>query len=868
MTSAESTWARQGSGKLSGSEWESLRTWFESWSRLATQERGSFFQADVVQASGISQGTFHRLVRPFLEDGRLADLGHLRGYARTGIGNVVTLADLMDLARRCVDPSIQAKRGRPPVEKDRRIERITEGQYQDMQTVARLIAEEVKGDPTEWRGVGGAYFSWDASAGAGAAGAWDLAAKVAQWTEDRHRAKAEVKGRRWDSSQAKASVVKYAGASNRLLDLAATHGILAQNLRHSEAYNVHAAEWEPRIQRWSEGLARRWKARKGTRRKIRSGCRTLALYATRSGSVDPKATDWVAVRDAIVADRERGAITYDVMTWARRVYRYVWDRLGDRPEGSEWRTAPQARTRLVDGRAISAAAQAEADFSLWTTGGGRHAAGLVSGDYGLGRWLRWATARNRGALWAGALPDRAWPRPTAEERRRLRRKPDLFKLTRRVAKKRLELFALVAGWLEREKGVDWSVEDPTRLVDPTFAYEFVAWCADRLGFDDDKSSTGAQALFALATLASPFLEAAAFDLGDVQLADEMRDASDALKEIAIEAQAEERKKIHLIAALWDAGTGKGGWTRLLELRDLLIADAEEAAGCAVAEQIARIEAGTFKPIKSESWALAIRAAVLITMMRKVPVRVRAVSDLELRWWQNVSSHGGRRRTQPWEGAIRLSFPQVAMKSKREFSPWLISPSQVGDEHHERILRRDVLEVYFMGGGARDRILAVDGKPMLSPYVFPATASRGGGHGTSQDDRLAGGFRWEEGSISSHFSKVVLDHAEKMGMDRAALEAQWGATSLHVLRLLYGTYWANVNLMACSLMLQHANTRVTQEKYCALTAADIDLELGQEPSVPMPGESEDVEDLRRQNGELRAQIQALSDLVSRISKVAA
>lgn len=814
------------SDESAADSWAELDAAFDAWTMEQTRTRGRFFQKDARATLQLSKADLKRLMTTYLQEGRLQDLGHLMGYARTGTAVDVTLADLMEVAEAHVEEGYRAPRGRPATQENRRVDQLSPGQYSDIRTVAHLVAEELTGDRSNWAGVGAVWFSWDPAAGDGAAGAWDILKHVETWVHRRAQAKAEVAGRSWEPSQSEAAVKKYRSALGTLLNLATTKGALPETVRHSQAYNVHAAEWEPLIRTWSERLSQRQNAASGTRRKIRQGLRTLALYATRAGATDPRETDWLAIRDEIRADYEREAITYDIMYWARSVYRTIRGRMIRKPQGSDWSGLQDTRTMIVSSRAIRSVLKDEDAWSDWGL------PGLTDGPYGLRRWLAWATATNSRALKAAGLPSREWPRPTPAEERRLRRKPDLFQLTLGVARMRLANFALVAGWLQENREVDWGVSDATVLVDPDNASAFASWCAERNGNEEGKSTLGSAVLFALATLASPYLESVACQHGNLPLADRLRAHSDELKKYALEAQEEERKRIEYIASLWDAGrTGKasGGWLRLIELRDLLIEDAEAAAGgLTIAEQVEAIRAGSFVPVQPEAWAIAIRGAVLIMVLRKIPLRRLTVCRLTTSMWMSVSARRGRgAESGPWEGAIRIEVPKKLMKSKRPFAPWLIRQEHVGDPYHEDILRRDVLELYWMPGGARERVLTIDDKPQFSRYVFPAIASRGGGHGITQEEREERQYRWGAGSLSSHFSSLVLGHAERLGMDRRALEQTWGATAIHVIRLLFGTHWAPVRLLDASRMLQHANIHVTEQKYCARSAEDVDLEIAPE-----------------------------------------
>lgn len=47
--------------------------------------------------------------------------------------------------------------------------------------------------------------------------------------------------------------------------------------------------------------------------------------------------------------------------------------------------------------------------------------------------------------------------------------------------------------------------------------------------------------------------------------------------------------------------------------------------------------------------------------------------------------------------------------------------------------------------------------------------------------------------------------------------------LHVVRLLYGTYWAPKRLTEAALMLPHATSTITARPYCGLTSERVALE---------------------------------------------
>lgn len=460
---------------------------------------------------------------------------------------------------------------------------------------------------------------------------------------------------------------------------------------------------------------------------------------------------------------------------------------------------------------------------------------MVESPYGLRGWLRWATARKGSELACDDLPKREWPRPTDAQRLKAENRPGFLRLEPGVAENRLHNFSLMAGWTEREDQIDWATEDLRRLVDPKRMLRFGRYLAR--GRDGCSLASGIS--FSLATLASPFLEAKALAQGDTELADQMRDAASDLKVQGKDWQDKDGPKdIWRIESLWDGGKDRGGWPRLLQLRNLMIEKAEQRAGMSIQEQITHIRNGG-APFGA-TWAVAIRMAVLITLIRTVPLRGRSLAELTLDMWQSrpAGPWSAGVPLEPWQGGIYVECPTHVMKSKRVFVAPLSQMKSVGDKARERVLRRDVLELYFMAGGARYEILSVcehalqkdkrvvtDRTVYESIYVFPAMARRGGGHGTEHQDRVKKQFRWDEGALSTHFSDTVLRYAAELGLDRAALEAEWGATSIHVIRLLFGTYWAGRKgkLVQASVMLGHASVSITADKYVAKDAGELDLE---------------------------------------------
>ena len=804
-------------------QWEAKLAEAREWARAETRRYGRFRQKDLAGALSVGGGTPAR-IRAILEaEGTIVRLGERAGWAALGVvKGEVTAADLLRLAERHFDAfAANRERGRRGDVDGRQVSSLTQSQVKDIKTVLRLVAEYAgDGDLTA---VGGPWWGWDE-----ADGDWAIVPRVRDWSDERARERATRRGKAWNPESNASSRSKSATSVRLILDLAATHGLLDRDSIDGRDTVVHAPEWQPIVDRWEKLLLQRSGRRSS--RKIRMGLRTLARYATKRGYLDPRKADWNRIRESLIHDHQQEILSYDPFWQARWAYNELRD--AKEVDGRLWQTYQSGRVSLV-GKGDAAKAARTGDFSGWVVEDGRPAAGLVEGPFGLAAWRKWATLSTAGALERAGLPHRARPRPTPAERRSDLRIAQPFKLSVSTLLPRLNMFSLLAGWATRERGMDWTVHTLVDLVDPElvqgFAMDRTAGRKRVITPEGDLASSVAQHVaFALATLASPFLEAQALKNDDRELADRLRKASDELKELGIQCEAESVKDKWAIVEAWRGDSGRSGWHQLGELRDRLIVEAEEqAGGLSLPEQIEAIRSGRFTP--SCSWAIAVRDAVMISFLRVIPVRVRALVNLTTNDWES----DGR----PWEGAIRTRFPRIINKNGRPFRPRLIHPDAVGDPRRERDFRRDLWELYWMETGARDEILTAkvndDRFVYSSPYVFPALARRGGGHGTRIEDRAEKGFRYGEGSWSNHFSTIVLRYAEELGMNRQTLERLWGATSSHVTRLLFGSHWANVRgaLKLASVMLHHKDSRITEARYCAVDESRVDLQGAALPPDP-------------------------------------
>lgn len=803
-----------------------------------------------------------QLVWQFEGEGKVAFLGQRFGFAWLGVvPEAVTLAGLLAFAEAHKDEDkSSARRGRSTFEDRLALETLTSSQHEKIKTAAGLVADYAgDGDP---EAVGMEWFSWDPTGGPEGRGDWSILVQVADWADDRSRRKKEAKGEKWTRKKGKSTRDAAVTGMRNLLDLAANHGLLERSEHFAAEFETYAGEWAPEVAAWVDEVVER---NDGTApRKIRKGVRILALYASRRNEFSLDATNWEAVRSDVEAAHASGELSKQ----QRDAARYVWRRTPGLQEALPWETIRDRRTGLVPNAAITAVVE-ERDFSGWVDASGEPLTELVDGEFGLRKWVDWATLPGE-ELDLRGLPPREWPRPTDKQTKYMeewrQKGKDAFRCADSTLRSRLERINLLAGWAAERGKFDGGERGLDALCAPDLMAEYSRWRARQAakdGYDpeaeaEDRTFGRAGLARALAKIASPYLEAVALQRGDTDRADTLQEHSSVLKKYAYRQQSIENqcKDIQEIYAAWSAG-GRDGYLKLIDLCDLFVEEAEAEAGLSLEEAVEAIEAGEYRP--NLSWAIAIRGAVLVNVLRKVPLRAKTTSLLTLEDWHNLATRPEEfgRELKEWEGAIQLRIPGHKMKGRRKFEPAYIQEEHVGDPHHETMARRLILRAYFMDGGARDRLLETDEGRKTSPYVFPACAAKG--RGKDGEDREEG-ERWKQASISAWFHRNVAKRAADLDLDLNRLDQQYGALGLHVIRLLYGSHFVQTHPLQTSLMLSHQSMEFTVKLYSGLTEKQASLEVGPEE---MDGQSdrrqarnEHEVALLRENRELRQRMAKL------------
>jgi hypothetical protein len=783
-----------------------------------------------------------------------------------------TLEDLLALAREHTDAAHEAPRGRKALDANREIRTLTQSQFADIERVVTLVATRTLGAQGSPRNISGALLQWNTSA-RGGQGEWALAEVVRRITREQHREKhvARKPETPWRPDMAEESVTKNVGAVQNLMFLAATHGLVDRVTRAAPAgAYLYFPAWVPTLERWIRWMTHRDGA--GNPPRVSVGARVLATYATRIGFGTPRETDWLAVRDLIIADAEAGALPNHKAIAARWVWRSVVERLGPRLRLSaayEWPLDSKDAISLVGSRAVEAAAVADVgpaqrNFSGWLLPDGRFAAGLVEGPYGLRRWAAWSTLDDlKLRVHAPPLPRRAWHWESAFGTRRKGAAPR--QVASETLKVRLHMFAYLAGYAARLQGVDWSHPDAPGLLlfaEPNFIEGFVQWV---LSLPEDvrgnRYTQLSQRVRTIAWLINGFLASQAELENDEERLSALRQSYNAIESLAAEIpmprhldRREVAAKVLATAEGWKGGDGVDGIRKIERLICCLESElTRQARGRTVDEQIADIRAGTFAP--GPSWGKTLRLMVVLIIAERLPFRGGTLAQLELCDWRNLpvgptqQALASRDQLPLWEGQLGLDVPGYKMKSKRAFPGRLIqaefvrTTEQQGDATRERRLRRDLLELWFMAGGGRDicrtRTDARTGDRVIEEvsWLFPDSVGDDDGQKRARPmsrGHAAKGRRinakpgqWRRTRLSAAFARAVRKHAGALQINLKALKVISGALGYHTVRRLFGSYWARVNLLLCSRLLDHTNVKLTAEIYCGQDVRSMTLDLGGE-----------------------------------------
>lgn len=938
------------------------------WMRDMTSDHFCFTIAGATgmsKAFDVPKRLCRKIIQALISEGKVKYRGTPAfGYSWVGAPmHKDTLATLVTFAETTVDPFLYVAKGR----RSSQVTGLTPSQFKDIKTVANLVARCVPGAdgrlthvPYSWFGYDEGAMRWTLEAHVAR---WSDEQHHEEWEKSTSQP-----GAVW-SSTLNTGRSKHLGSIRNLLDLAAAHGKIARTTSPFAVPRSPATEWQPFMARWQSRIAKhfpdaseqvirlglRTLAFHATMRREFSPAKTewMAVRSSIEGLLENPDNPRYAAQ-------QRDAARY---VW--RLAMQILTRLSV-PGGRQrlefdaafhWPTQQDDRRCLVTSAALSAAARhatpedvgtrAPADRGLafnyastWLNRDGDYVRSLVEARTGIAAFVKWSTVPEE-SLSRLDLPERAFidPPPELEAgiRRAIGRDKRPYLLRYATLHTRLRTFCELAGFAQfnpdlcREhlgRTYHFTTDDDlSSLCDLRLVQLYSEWVReendDLDALDASRDVPTSVCLLAkdLAKVASPFIEgifriesARMYAAGRpedgalfAQRALAFRQAGAELKAWGYKHQPRSatKKDIEEINKAWAGGGSLTGWEKLDVLVDLLLADAEMAAGITVGEQLARIRAAAALPAdersallswQSATWALAVRAAMLVNFVRKIPIRARAISEMRLDWWWSCVNG---RRVEAWHPSsdITIRIPGIAMKTRdRKYEAAYINTRVVGDPEHEAGARRALIELYLHSQGARAFLLTPDrtraqsldglGTTIDSPYLFPpAYGERRPRNSTRDSSTRSDAHRWSAPALSVTFEAMVRKHAEALGVNLEMLTAMHGGLRIHVARLLFGHHNGPISMADTALMLHHADISITAKLYVGRTGAESTFERrracsgGTSPALSSysSGQPQDevvrvlaasLEEQRRHNMELSQQVKALTSALSTLQQHAA
>lgn len=777
--------------------WAQLLNRVHAWATERIAAEGRVFCDEVAAHFVISSTTARRALDALADQQRLVAFGVRSGYGAVGVSVVGTnLESLLAYAASRVCATATPPSGRRDVTADRRVEWISEAQFESARAAAAVAAWGITGDRRRLADVGPEHLRWSESARE-----FEIVGRLATWSNERAKAR-HGDERSWDASWNAAARQKHLAGMRVLLDLAATAGKITRGMMHTIAYRQHAAEWEPWVREVTQLLTTESTEPSAAKDRL-DGARTLARYLTRLGWTPQNRISWSRVLDQIRDDRANDAVPMrerDFKT-ARLVYRAL-HALG-RIDGPSWGAAPAPRTNVVSEQVIARSVQ-ERNFEQWNV------PSLTDGVRGLWGYITWLDGRlSPHEVRATGLPDRALTNPSVGQQIRAVRLSKAGKpmFTRELCSlsSTARWIGFLAGWAIREGLHDAASVSLEALARPELLKAYI----DSRQQQDGVSRRNHFSVLAreLATVASPFLEALAES--EVEKARLRTAATDLLlleakhKPTDGEVHGAEKKM-----AAW-IGNGERAidvYAKLERLVQLRQESCEKAYGKPLAGILADVAHATPCPAKPMRFAIALRDAVLVNVQRLVALRASNVVSLEI--GKSFRNEGAA----PWEGPIWIEIPPEKFKGRRVHDPSLIRPADVGDPIAERNLRRDLLQAYLAPGFARDILLRRGTtQPIESNRLFPRSPRR--------EDSRAGGAsgQWTARAFSSAMLRMVLRHGRELGVDAKRISGTRGAGSGHVFRHILASLGVEMGQTAtASRILGHAKVSTTEDLYAFMS----------------------------------------------------
>lgn len=803
--------------------------------RQTLEEQGPLTREELKKELSVGDTRLKEALGSLEEQGLLAHLDCQRGYGLTGqLQQSRSLRDLLDAAEDAPPPTEDPSRGNKPSGPTVELDGLTDGQKADLGTLATWVQREIA-SPSNIT-TSSPLLGWNPEEGE-----WRLRTRLRE----------------------EGAYGKILSSARNLRKFAYGEGLIdwEEDRIHPSNLDHFAPEWKPVVEEWSE---RAIEANDGAQPKmLEAGVRRLATFATARGEL-PGSADWGAIREQLETAHEEERLSYHEFQTARRTYRLLQET--DALNAPEWPNERQ-RLSLLPYPAVEAAAN-DGDWRTWLKSGEEPPTDLIGGPYGFDAWRDWSTLRTWKLNQSDKLPSREYPEFADNS---TDRDPDeIFRATsHETLRQRFSCLNRLIGFIAREHP-DVAIGDlePLDLADPGLLEGFADDVRESTGIDADHPNPPfphivKDTLSHLKTFAL-FVHLQAKNRGEADVAEEARDAYHSLSDFErdVDKNLARKKDRAAIRAAYRGSDNRPGWLKLSDLVECLLKEAEEAAGGpsieAQAKELREYNAGHLSSDslsfeRTRTWARRLRSAFLFNLLRLIPLRRGEVRRLTTSMWRS----NGRSEDWPegpWSGALEVRIPGRHMKGDSpRYEAAYIATGEVGNPKHEAGARRNLLYLWFADGGAREKLLRdSDGVLHQSPYLFPADAAMTSG---GNDDLL-----WSGSSLRNVFSSAVLRHAERLNLDREQLELLYGATAPHVVRLLFGAFWADHQnkIIAASERLNHASVQTTIEMYVAHDARQETLEERPE------NDASELRKAKKRNRELQEKLDELQDRLSALN----
>ena len=657
-------------------------------------------------------------VKPRLEKGPLKSLfstgeivsfraGNRTRYMAAGLERV-TLADLLRFAKTRVRPQKGTPGRRAGIHSSREVRIISKNDLTRMKGACYPLAREIRGLPggstkelmAALEQIGAEAMVWDPKGGQGRAGDWTYLLEQV--------------------SRLKDGDANAISAMRKLLDLAATHCIIARSPRHDSAYSAVRSEWTEVYNPWRAHVSGQLDRVDQALIGLLQGCHRVGL--------DPRAEltprDWSAVIEAAESHfsaidtdaREAGAVraAYRLLRADGLIHGPEWDgRQRQQDEGVSLFSGSEiaaiaelyASDRAQEG--IKTALEAKSkeddgeDYRLPTWPGCEALEGLVEGPYGLRAALTCFTAPED-VLMELKIPSRS-VYPSTQIRASSPRARARWRFG--TVRKNLESLAFYFGWVQENLDVDFSLSGNDFRVLLAQQNLKAFWHAARFG-DVTTDKRLHSIVIVLARLASPFAEGVATRLGDAQQARAFAGVSAmlnsdkgingypawarTLKEEQKGSWSDRMKrKAQEVEVAWTRSRGEFAFDRKEKVLDTLIRHIETMVGMPLEDQAELLERGELKV--GRKWARTVLIAMLWADQLHVPLRTATIRKVD----REERHHNA---TYSW---IWASIPGVKMKRGGGIP---FEPNYCRDDGSE--YPTALYRLYVAGSGARD-ILRTD-----------------------------------------------------------------------------------------------------------------------------------------------------------------